>query len=240
ITSNQAVFGITSHEEHQARGSKSSNTGVIVGSVIVGCVLLALLVVDRLHAFRKKWRAERATNESSTFGSVIVGCVLLALLVVDRLYAFRKKWRAERATNESSTFEVNRYTNKFSETNNIGTGVYAMVVLCIILQVVALMDWPQVIQVQGPCICTITQAGDYQRFKRHHTRFFPVKHGNRGCTDKSCNVLPGTVMDTKFCHLTKFDFYLCSHAGDSGVIDKEAAKEWKHTPPRFHGQRTTQ
>nr|GFB83224.1 PAZ domain-containing protein [Tanacetum cinerariifolium] len=53
--------------------------------------------------------------------------------------------------------------------------------------------------------------------KRHHTRFFPVKHGDRGSTDKSGNVLPGTVVDTKICHPTEFDFYLCSHAGIQGT-----------------------
>ena len=27
--------------------------------------------------------------------------------------------------------------------------------------------------------------------KRHHTRFFPVRHGDRGSTDRSGNILPG-------------------------------------------------
>ncbi|KAJ9559293.1 hypothetical protein OSB04_013907 [Centaurea solstitialis] len=49
--------------------------------------------------------------------------------------------------------------------------------------------------------------------KRHHTRFFPARHGDRQSTDKSGNILPGTVVDTKICHPTEFDFYLCSHAG---------------------------
>ncbi|CAH1450496.1 unnamed protein product [Lactuca virosa] len=40
--------------------------------------------------------------------------------------------------------------------------------------------------------------------KRHHTRFFPMKHG-------------GTVVDTKICHQMEFDFYLCSHAGIQGT-----------------------
>ncbi|GKB37788.1 RNA-directed DNA polymerase, eukaryota [Tanacetum coccineum] len=31
--------------------------------------------------------------------------------------------------------------------------------------------------------------------------------GDRGSTDKSGNVLPGTVLDTKICHPTEFDFY---------------------------------
>ncbi|XP_019150469.1 PREDICTED: protein argonaute 5 isoform X2 [Ipomoea nil] len=53
--------------------------------------------------------------------------------------------------------------------------------------------------------------------KRHHTRLFPVNHGDRRMTDKSGNILPGTVVDTKICHPTEFDFYLCSHAGIQGT-----------------------
>ncbi|GKE49531.1 hypothetical protein Tco_1480789, partial [Tanacetum coccineum] len=85
-------------EEHQAGGSKSSNTGVIVGSVIVGCVLLALLVVDGLIMGCKQW-----------------------------------KWSIPQLKREKEfTFaEVNRYTNKFPETNNIGIGGYGMVVASI-------------------------------------------------------------------------------------------------------------
>ncbi|XP_060174066.1 protein argonaute 5 isoform X2 [Lycium barbarum] len=49
--------------------------------------------------------------------------------------------------------------------------------------------------------------------KRHHTRLFPANHNDRNLTDKSGNILPGTVVDTKICHPTEFDFYLCSHAG---------------------------
>ncbi|XP_043699782.1 protein argonaute 5 [Telopea speciosissima] len=50
--------------------------------------------------------------------------------------------------------------------------------------------------------------------KRHHTRLFPADP-NR--TDRSGNILPGTVVDTKICHPTEFDFYLCSHAGIQGT-----------------------
>ncbi|KAK9058632.1 hypothetical protein SSX86_023474 [Deinandra increscens subsp. villosa] len=53
--------------------------------------------------------------------------------------------------------------------------------------------------------------------KRHHTRFFPDRHGDRNTTDRSGNILPGTVVDTKICHPTEFDFYLCSHAGIQGT-----------------------
>ncbi|KAF3336490.1 protein argonaute 1A-like isoform X1 [Carex littledalei] len=50
--------------------------------------------------------------------------------------------------------------------------------------------------------------------KRHHTRLFPMDHRN---TDRSGNILPGTVVDTQICHPTEFDFYLCSHAGIKGT-----------------------
>ncbi|CAD6220784.1 unnamed protein product [Miscanthus lutarioriparius] len=53
--------------------------------------------------------------------------------------------------------------------------------------------------------------------KRHHTRLFPEVHGRRDLTDKSGNILPGTVVDTSICHPSEFDFYLCSHAGIKGT-----------------------
>ncbi|KAL6566896.1 argonaute 5 [Orobanche minor] len=53
--------------------------------------------------------------------------------------------------------------------------------------------------------------------KRHHTRLFPSNHGDRRTTDRSGNILPGTVVDTKICHPHEFDFYLCSHAGIQGT-----------------------
>ncbi|KAL2536180.1 Protein argonaute 5 [Forsythia ovata] len=53
--------------------------------------------------------------------------------------------------------------------------------------------------------------------KRHHTRLFPANHGDRNTTDRSGNILPGTVVDTKICHPSEFDFYLCSHAGIQGT-----------------------
>ncbi|KAH7681813.1 eukaryotic translation initiation factor 2C protein [Dioscorea alata] len=49
--------------------------------------------------------------------------------------------------------------------------------------------------------------------KRHHTRLFANNHKDRSSTDRSGNILPGTVVDSKICHPTEFDFYLCSHAG---------------------------
>ncbi|XP_042382741.1 protein argonaute PNH1-like [Zingiber officinale] len=53
--------------------------------------------------------------------------------------------------------------------------------------------------------------------KRHHTRLFTNNHKDRSSTDKSGNILPGTVVDSKICHPAEFDFYLCSHAGIQGT-----------------------
>ncbi|WOL14109.1 protein argonaute PNH1-like isoform X2 [Canna indica] len=53
--------------------------------------------------------------------------------------------------------------------------------------------------------------------KRHHTRLFANNHKDRSSTDKSGNILPGTVVDSKICHPAEFDFYLCSHAGIQGT-----------------------
>ncbi|KAI4347345.1 hypothetical protein L6164_008161 [Bauhinia variegata] len=53
--------------------------------------------------------------------------------------------------------------------------------------------------------------------KRHHTRLFANNHRDRSSVDRSGNILPGTVVDSKICHPTEFDFYLCSHAGIQGT-----------------------
>ncbi|KAJ3350930.1 eukaryotic translation initiation factor 2C, 2 [Entophlyctis luteolus] len=50
--------------------------------------------------------------------------------------------------------------------------------------------------------------------KRHHARFFPIRKED---SDKSGNVLPGTVIDTGVTHPSEFDFYLCSHPGLQGT-----------------------
>ncbi|KAJ7970200.1 Protein argonaute [Quillaja saponaria] len=51
--------------------------------------------------------------------------------------------------------------------------------------------------------------------KRHHTRLFASNHHDRHSVDRSGNILP--VVDSKICHPTEFDFYLCSHAGIQGT-----------------------
>jgi eukaryotic translation initiation factor 2C len=50
--------------------------------------------------------------------------------------------------------------------------------------------------------------------KRHRIRMFPERGGP---TDRSGNVLPGTVIDDQIVHPRDFDFYLMSHAGIQGT-----------------------
>ncbi|KAJ3416061.1 eukaryotic translation initiation factor 2C, 2 [Chytridiales sp. JEL 0842] len=50
--------------------------------------------------------------------------------------------------------------------------------------------------------------------KRHHARFFPIRKED---SDRSGNVLPGTVVETGVTHPYEFDFYLCSHPGLQGT-----------------------
>nr|GEX54774.1 probable leucine-rich repeat receptor-like protein kinase At5g49770 [Tanacetum cinerariifolium] len=97
----------------RASGEEESHPRVIVGSVITGFVLLALLLVDGVYAFRQKGRAKRATNESNTFALWDAKNGSGAIPQLKGAKAF-------------TLVEVNKYTNKFLETNNIGTGGYGM------------------------------------------------------------------------------------------------------------------
>ena len=47
--------------------------------------------------------------------------------------------------------------------------------------------------------------------KRHHMRLFCEDRSDM--VGKSNNIPAGTVVDTKICHPSQYDFYLCSHAG---------------------------
>ncbi|KAI3771064.1 hypothetical protein L6452_02217 [Arctium lappa] len=46
---------------------KASNTGIIIGSTVGCCVLVILLLLSVMYAFRQKGRAERATQQSRPF-----------------------------------------------------------------------------------------------------------------------------------------------------------------------------
>ncbi|KAI3810639.1 hypothetical protein L1987_20260 [Smallanthus sonchifolius] len=95
-------------------GGKSSNTGVIVGAVVGGCVVVALLVVAGLYATSKKEKTERTTHESSPFAlwDENNGSGAVPQLKGTKAFSFE---------------ELSKYTNNFSESNNVGNGGYGMV-----------------------------------------------------------------------------------------------------------------
>ncbi|XP_071733630.1 leucine-rich repeat receptor protein kinase HPCA1-like [Rutidosis leptorrhynchoides] len=100
------VTGGTSHN--------TSNMGIILGSAIGGCVLVGLLVVAGLYAYRQKKRARRATQQSQPFAQwdATSGSGGVPQLKGARSFTFE---------------ELRKCTNNFSEINAVGRGGYGMV-----------------------------------------------------------------------------------------------------------------
>ncbi|XP_076898074.1 leucine-rich repeat receptor protein kinase HPCA1-like [Bidens hawaiensis] len=94
--------------------NKSSNTGIIIGSVVGGCVFVVLLVLAGMYAFRRKDGVERATQQSQPFALWDPASGSGAVPQIKGIRSFTYE-------------ELQKYTNNFSETNNIGKGGYGMV-----------------------------------------------------------------------------------------------------------------
>ncbi|KAI3509165.1 hypothetical protein L1887_24212 [Cichorium endivia] len=106
---NYDLFADESNRRH-----KSISIGMIIGVVAGGCVLLLLLIVAGVYAFRQKGRAERATKKNTPFAS----------------------WDPDKGNGDcpqlkgarSFTFdELKTCTNKFAVATTIGCGGYGMV-----------------------------------------------------------------------------------------------------------------
>jgi len=65
---NISLLRLSTHPEEVTGSNKSSNTGVIIGAVAGGSVLLLLLLGAGLYAHRQKKRAEKATEQNNPFG----------------------------------------------------------------------------------------------------------------------------------------------------------------------------
>ncbi|KAL8264986.1 hypothetical protein R6Q59_023116 [Mikania micrantha] len=93
---------------------KSSNTGIIIGSVVGGCVVMVLLVLAGFYTFYWKEKAKRAPQQSQSFElwDPSGTCGDVPQLKGARFFTFE---------------ELHKYTNNFSEFNNIGKGGYGMV-----------------------------------------------------------------------------------------------------------------
>ncbi|KAI9176858.1 hypothetical protein LWI28_007923 [Acer negundo] len=95
------------------KSEKSASIGVIIGAAAGGCVLLLLLVLAGVYAYRQKRRAEKANDQNpfahwdpnKSSGSI-------PQLKGARCFSFE---------------ELNKYTNHFSDTNEVGSGGYGKV-----------------------------------------------------------------------------------------------------------------
>ena len=65
---NISLLPLSTHPDEVTGSKKSSQTGVIVGAVAGGSVLLLLLLGAGLYAHRQKKRAEKATEQNNPFG----------------------------------------------------------------------------------------------------------------------------------------------------------------------------
>ncbi|GLT52146.1 hypothetical protein SLA2020_255010 [Shorea laevis] len=93
--------------------SKKSTSGIIIGAT-VGSALLLISVLAGVYAFRQKKEAERASLESKSFAhwNVKNSSGSIPQLKGARYFSFE---------------ELKKYTNNFSEANDIGSGGYAKV-----------------------------------------------------------------------------------------------------------------
>ncbi|GLT44523.1 hypothetical protein SLA2020_184120 [Shorea laevis] len=102
--------------KHFSDGTNSpkSTTGIIIGAAVGGAVLLLLSLLAGVYAFRQKKKAERASLESNPFAhwDVKKSSGSIPQLKGARCFSFE---------------ELRKYTNNFSEANDIGFGGYGKV-----------------------------------------------------------------------------------------------------------------
>ncbi|KAL2477666.1 Leucine-rich repeat protein kinase family protein [Forsythia ovata] len=94
--------------------SKSSSSAIIIGAAVGGSILFLLLLIAGVYAFRQKRRAEVASKKNDPFASwdpnTNNGGV--PQLKGARIFSFE---------------ELKKYTNNFSEVNDVGSGGYGKV-----------------------------------------------------------------------------------------------------------------
>ncbi|XP_061988779.1 leucine-rich repeat receptor protein kinase HPCA1-like [Rosa rugosa] len=102
-------------EKEPSESNKSSNVGIIIGAAAGGSVLVLILLLVGIYAIRQRRRAKRATDQNNPFG----------------------KWDVNNKTRGStpqlkgarsfSFEELMKYSNNFSEANDVGSGGYGKV-----------------------------------------------------------------------------------------------------------------
>ncbi|TKY53870.1 leucine-rich repeat receptor protein kinase [Spatholobus suberectus] len=102
------------NSEGWTESSKSSNIGIIIGAAVGGSVLLVLLLLAGLYAFRQKKRAEKAIGQSNPFRrwNTVESNSEIPQLKEARMFSFE---------------ELKKYTKNFSQINDIGSGGFGKV-----------------------------------------------------------------------------------------------------------------
>ncbi|KAH1200541.1 putative leucine-rich repeat receptor-like protein kinase [Glycine max] len=97
------------NSEGLSESSKSSSIGIIIGAAVGGLVLLVLLLLSGLYAFRQKKRAEKAIGQSNPFRrwDTASSNREVPQLKEARIFSFEK---------------LKKYTKIFSQVNDIGSG----------------------------------------------------------------------------------------------------------------------
>lgn len=93
---------------------KSSSMGIIIGAAAGGSVLVLLLLFAGVYAFSQKKRAEKANEQINPFASWDPNKISGNVPVI-------------RGARNFSFEELKRYTNNFSEVNDVGSGGYGKV-----------------------------------------------------------------------------------------------------------------
>ncbi|XP_047324280.1 leucine-rich repeat receptor protein kinase HPCA1-like [Impatiens glandulifera] len=109
------LFGASPYKYFEvATASSKLNTGIIIGAVVGGFVLVVLAILAGVYAFRQKKRAEKADKQNNPFAA----------------------WNPDKSSGsipqlkgtKAFTFEqMKKYSSNFSEVNEIGTGGYGKV-----------------------------------------------------------------------------------------------------------------
>lgn len=130
--------------DHSAK-SKKSSVAIIIGAAAGGSVLFLLLVLAGIYAYRQKKKAERATKESNPFGMKIISFTYLFPVdrieylrcMTDSFYKNIAHWDTKKSSGSIpqlkgarcfSFEELKKYSNNFSEANDIGSGGYGKVI----------------------------------------------------------------------------------------------------------------
>ncbi|XP_047321606.1 leucine-rich repeat receptor protein kinase HPCA1-like isoform X2 [Impatiens glandulifera] len=108
------IFSGEQYNHFQGSGSSKSNTGIIIGAAVGGFVLVVLAILAGVYAFRQKKRAEKADKQNNPF----------ALWNPDKSSGSIPQLKG---TKPFTFEEMRKYSNNFSEVNDIGTGGYGKV-----------------------------------------------------------------------------------------------------------------